>query len=218
MGEILSTRPGATENVPKLDFDMRNQRAAIAGSAVVALACVSVLAGCGGASPTSSMPVAAPTTAAPTVAPTTAAPTTAPPTAAATAPTPAATQAPPQVIVVQPAPVQVQTQYVPVPAPNYGGTYVRPASTFQLILGSSGHPDGPFVPMHTGPNASTAQVQRVYDGEYYSFDCQTYGGPVYGDWGTSYLWDRVVSGGQVLGYISDEWVHTGSDAAVLPSC
>ncbi len=207
---------------------MKSNRALAPLTLAVAGLGTAVLAACGGSSTpvaaATPAPTAAPTTAAPaTAAPTAAAPTTAAPTTAAprtpaqtTPAAPAATQAAPQVIIVQPAPVQTQTQYVQVP--DVTSTYARPSYRFQLILGYSGHPAGPFVPMHTGPNASTPQVQPVYDGDYYSFDCQTYGGPVYGDWGTSYLWDRVTASGQVLGYISDEWVHTGSDSRVLPSC
>jgi hypothetical protein len=74
------------------------------------------------------------------------------------------------------------------------------------------------VPVHLGRDAATNSVMNVYDGQSLLFDCQTRGGPVYGDWGTSNLWDRVVTGEQVPGYLSDEWVHTGSDGQVLPAC
>jgi GH24 family phage-related lysozyme (muramidase) len=52
-----------------------------------------------------------------------------------------------------------------------------------------------------------------------SITCQTTGPRVSGTFGASTLWDRAVaSDGQILGFVSDAYVQTGSDGRVAPEC
>lgn len=171
--------------------------------ALLAMVAVTIgaLSGCGSSSKSATPPHAVTATPSPTTATS----------------SPAASQAPPQVVIVQPS--SEKTVYVPVPVqPVYPAPYSRPGVTLQVVLGISGHPAGPYVPIHIGPDATTSAVTDVYEGQSVIVDCQTQGGPVYGDWGTTTLWDRVITPEQVLGYLSDEWVHAGSNGQVLPSC
>jgi hypothetical protein len=121
-------------------------------------------------------------------------------------------------VYVIPSPAKTEYVVASPQSPTYVSPYARSQYSFEVILGNSGHPSGPWIPIHTGPDATTGTEMTVYDGQYVSVDCQTYGGSVFGDWGTTTLWDRVVTTEQVIGYISDEWVHTGSDSQVLPAC
>ncbi|HVM69292.1 MAG TPA: peptidoglycan DD-metalloendopeptidase family protein [Gaiellaceae bacterium] len=81
--------------------------------------------------------------------------------------------------------------------------------------GASGTVDtaGPALTIRSGPGTGYAAVGSVADGAKVTIRCQASGQKVRGKFGTSTLWDNIGKG-----YVSDSYVHTGSDGRVAPSC
>ncbi|WUD73941.1 SH3 domain-containing protein [Streptomyces sp. NBC_00510] len=70
------------------------------------------------------------------------------------------------------------------------------------------------VNVRTGPGTSYQLVRILpYDAKVPIF-CQTPGTTVNGYYGTSNIWDRIAPGQ----YVSDAYVHTGSDGYVAGRC
>jgi murein DD-endopeptidase MepM/ murein hydrolase activator NlpD len=72
---------------------------------------------------------------------------------------------------------------------------------------------GPSLLVRTGPRRSADVVGSVADGATVTIRCQKRGDTVSGTYGTTDLWDRVAGG-----FVSDAYVHTGSDGRVAPDC
>jgi surface antigen len=81
---------------------------------------------------------------------------------------------------------------------------------------ASGHvrTGGDNLVVRSGPGTSYAKVGRVSSGTRLDIICQTRGTTVKGRYGTSSWWDKI---GQNR-YVSDAFVHTGSDGRVAPLC
>lgn len=67
--------------------------------------------------------------------------------------------------------------------------------------------------VRSGPSTGATAVGSVADGAKVTITCQKHGTSVNGTYGTTTLWDFIGSG-----YISDAYVHTGSDGQVAPTC
>src|SRR5690606_23571760 len=67
--------------------------------------------------------------------------------------------------------------------------------------------------VRSAPSTSAGVVGSVADGASVKITCQRHGSTVSGTYGTTSLWDYIGTG-----YISDAYVHTGSDGQVAPTC
>ncbi|WP_037887071.1 SH3 domain-containing protein [Streptomyces viridochromogenes] len=65
-----------------------------------------------------------------------------------------------------------------------------------------------------GPGTSYPIVRVLPEGAKIPIYCQTPGTTVTGPYGTSYIWDNIDDGE----FVSDAYVHTGSDGYVRPRC
>ncbi|WP_420882677.1 SH3 domain-containing protein [Streptomyces noursei] len=70
------------------------------------------------------------------------------------------------------------------------------------------------VNVRQGAGTNTALVRQLPAGAQVQIRCQTRGQWVAGPYGSSNIWDNIAPGE----YISDTYVHTGSDGMVAPSC
>lgn len=90
----------------------------------------------------------------------------------------------------------------------------------QNSCGSSGNATGTIntsggpLNVRSGPGTGYAIVGTVNDGQKVTIYCQKNGETVTGTYGTTKLWDRIGSGR----FVSDAYVHTGSDGRVAPWC
>ncbi len=78
------------------------------------------------------------------------------------------------------------------------------------------YPVAPGVRLNvrSGPGTGYAIVRVLPEGINVSISCQTPGTTVSGYYGTSDIWDKIGNGE----YVSDTYVHTGSDGYVAPRC
>ncbi|MFF5635731.1 peptidase [Streptomyces sp. NPDC012825] len=77
----------------------------------------------------------------------------------------------------------------------------------------------PVAPGHrlnvrSGPGTQYPIVRVLALDATVAISCQTYGEWVTGPYGTTRVWDRIAPGE----YVSDSYVHTGSDGLVAPRC
>jgi surface antigen len=68
--------------------------------------------------------------------------------------------------------------------------------------------------VRSGPGTAYARVGSVSKGTKVNIICQTTGSTVRGTYGTSSIWDKIGTGR----FVSDAYVHTGSDGFVAPRC
>ncbi|POX38471.1 hypothetical protein C3486_22870 [Streptomyces sp. Ru73] len=68
--------------------------------------------------------------------------------------------------------------------------------------------------VRSGPSTGAAVVRTLPAGSSVPIRCQRTGQRVIGPYGTSDIWDCIGSGQ----YVSDTYVHTGSDGFVAPRC
>ncbi|WP_411071099.1 SH3 domain-containing protein [Streptomyces sp. cmx-4-25] len=68
--------------------------------------------------------------------------------------------------------------------------------------------------VRSGPGTQYPIVRALALGATVAISCQTYGEWVTGPYGTTRVWDRIAPGE----YVSDSYVHTGSDGLVAPRC
>ncbi|MER6977872.1 SH3 domain-containing protein [Streptomyces carpinensis] len=92
-----------------------------------------------------------------------------------------------------------------------------------LVLGGSTtasatayYPVAPGVTLNvrSGPGTGYGIVRVLPEGAQVPVYCQTPGTTVSGYYGTSNIWDNIGNGQ----YVSDTYVHTGSDGYVAPRC
>ncbi len=67
--------------------------------------------------------------------------------------------------------------------------------------------------MRSGPGTGYAAVGSVASGTHVTIRCQKRGQSITGTYGTTTLWDDIGNG-----FVSDAYVHTGSDGQVAPTC
>ncbi|MEU1516169.1 SH3 domain-containing protein [Streptomyces sp. NPDC005811] len=68
--------------------------------------------------------------------------------------------------------------------------------------------------VRSGPGTGYSVVRVLAEGSKVPIYCQTPGTTVTGPYGTSNIWDNIASGE----YVSDSYVHTGSDGYVASRC
>ncbi|MGW1722183.1 SH3 domain-containing protein [Streptomyces sp. NPDC002306] len=68
--------------------------------------------------------------------------------------------------------------------------------------------------VRSGPGTGYTVVRVLAEGAKVPIFCQTPGSTVAGPYGTSNIWDNVDDGE----YVSDSYVHTGSDGYIRPRC
>ncbi|MEU5524999.1 SH3 domain-containing protein [Streptomyces sp. NPDC047860] len=68
--------------------------------------------------------------------------------------------------------------------------------------------------VRSGPGTGYSIVKVLPEGARVRINCQTPGTRVSGPYGTSNIWDNIGSGQ----YVSDAYIHTGSDGYVAPRC
>ncbi|MCP9991458.1 SH3 domain-containing protein [Streptomyces albogriseolus] len=97
------------------------------------------------------------------------------------------------------------------------------AGAFLTVLGTAGQAaavtyydvaPGVRLNVRSGPGTSYPIVRVLPEGSRVAIYCQTPGTTVTGPYGTSSIWDNI-SNGQ---YVSDAYVHTGSDGYVASRC
>ncbi|WP_460068305.1 SH3 domain-containing protein [Streptomyces sp. YKOK-I1] len=78
------------------------------------------------------------------------------------------------------------------------------------------YPIAPGVRLNvrSGPGTGYSVVRVLAEGSKVPIYCQTPGTTVTGPYGTSNIWDNIASGE----YVSDSYVHTGSDGYVASRC
>ncbi|MEU1182231.1 SH3 domain-containing protein [Streptomyces sp. NPDC005820] len=78
------------------------------------------------------------------------------------------------------------------------------------------YPIAPGVRLNvrSGPGTGYGVVRVLAEGSKVPIYCQTPGTTVTGPYGTSNIWDNIASGE----YVSDSYVHTGSDGYVASRC
>ncbi|MGW4194292.1 SH3 domain-containing protein [Streptomyces sp. NPDC005004] len=73
---------------------------------------------------------------------------------------------------------------------------------------------GVSLDVRSGPGTGYSIIRVLPAGSSVSIYCQTPGTTVNGYYGTSNIWDNIGSGE----FVSDAYVHTGSDGYVAPRC
>ncbi|MBJ7906726.1 SH3 domain-containing protein [Streptomyces sp. NPDC003656] len=73
---------------------------------------------------------------------------------------------------------------------------------------------GVSLDVRSGPGTGYGIIRVLPAGSSVQIYCQTTGTTVNGYYGTSNIWDNISSGQ----YVSDAYVHTGSDGYVAPRC
>jgi cell wall-associated NlpC family hydrolase len=76
------------------------------------------------------------------------------------------------------------------------------------------HTGGQALTVRAQPTSASAAVGSRANGSTVTIVCQAYGQTVDGRYGRTSVWDRLRSGG----FVSDAFVHTGSDGLVAPLC
>jgi uncharacterized protein YraI len=78
------------------------------------------------------------------------------------------------------------------------------------------YPVAPGVRLNvrSGPGTGYTVVRVLSEGAHVPIYCQTPGTSVSGPYGTSNIWDNISNGE----YVSDSYVHTGSDGYVASRC
>ncbi|WP_030600566.1 SH3 domain-containing protein [Streptomyces rimosus] len=87
------------------------------------------------------------------------------------------------------------------------GAMAATAATYQVAPGYQ-------VNVRSGPSTGASVVRQLPYGARVSIRCQRRGQRVSGPYGTTDIWDCIAPGQ----YVSDSYVHTGSDGFVAPNC
>lgn len=77
---------------------------------------------------------------------------------------------------------------------------------------------GNYINVRSGTSTNTSIVTKVYDGTTVHAMCYLRGQTVTGKYGTSNVWDYIITPDGKRGYISDTYLYTGSDKPVIPDC
>jgi uncharacterized protein YraI len=88
------------------------------------------------------------------------------------------------------------------------------APAFASVTGTVITPSGESLYVRNGPGVNYNKIGSLSRGTVVSFSCYANGTAVTGPYGTETAWDRLDSGG----YVSDAWIYTGSNNAVVPQC
>ncbi|WP_373308858.1 hypothetical protein [Streptomyces minutiscleroticus] len=90
------------------------------------------------------------------------------------------------------------------------------AAGVETLAAAATYPVAPGVRLNvrSGPGSQYSLVKVLPAGSQVSIRCQRPGETVSGYYGTSNIWDCIASGQ----YVSDAYVHTGSDGYVAPRC
>ncbi|CAL9482089.1 hypothetical protein SUDANB54_03044 [Streptomyces sp. enrichment culture] len=97
------------------------------------------------------------------------------------------------------------------------------AGALMMVLGSASqasaatsYPTAPGyqVNVRSGPGTNYTIVRILPQGSQIRINCQTSGTTETGPYGTSNIWDNIGNGQ----YVSDAYVHTGSDGYVAQRC
>ncbi|MFJ8826316.1 SH3 domain-containing protein [Streptomyces sp. NPDC102467] len=91
---------------------------------------------------------------------------------------------------------------------------VATTETMAAATGSYAVAPGYTVNVRSGPGTQYRVVRRLPQGARVTINCQKPGQSVTGPYGTTKLWDNIGVGE----YVSDSYVHTGSDGYVAPRC
>jgi uncharacterized protein YraI len=73
---------------------------------------------------------------------------------------------------------------------------------------------GYSVNVRSGPGTNHGVVRILPVGASVAVNCQMYGTTESGPYGTSRIWDNIANGQ----FVSDAFVHTGSDGFIAPRC
>ncbi|MET8580544.1 SH3 domain-containing protein [Streptomyces collinus] len=78
------------------------------------------------------------------------------------------------------------------------------------------YPVAPGVQLNvrSGPGTNYNLVRVLPEGAQVHIYCQSPGTTITGPYGTSSIWDNISNGE----YVSDAYVHTGSDGYIAPRC
>jgi surface antigen len=76
------------------------------------------------------------------------------------------------------------------------------------------HTSSANLSVRKGPGTGYGAVTTLTKGTKVTISCQTYGSTVKGTYGTSNIWDKIGTGR----FVSDAYVHTGSDGFVAHRC
>lgn len=87
-------------------------------------------------------------------------------------------------------------------------------SAFASVTGTVITPSGENLNVRSGPGTSYSKVGALSSGASVTFNCYENGTAVTGPYGTETIWDQLSSGG----FVSDAWIYTGQNGAVVPLC
>ncbi|MFE7171202.1 SH3 domain-containing protein [Streptomyces sp. NPDC057616] len=99
------------------------------------------------------------------------------------------------------------------------GTVTQTAVAGESLAGTASVQTYPVAPgvrlnVRRGPGTNYQIVRVLPEGSRVPIFCQTPGTTVTGPYGTSKIWDNIDDGE----YVSDSYVHTGSDGYVASRC
>lgn len=95
------------------------------------------------------------------------------------------------------------------------GVSVIPADmAFASVNGTVITPSGEHLYVRSGPGTGYSEIAALSRGTVVSFSCYETGTKVTGPYGPENVWDRLDSGG----FVSDAWIYTGNNNAVVPAC
>jgi hypothetical protein len=75
-------------------------------------------------------------------------------------------------------------------------------------------PSGQSLTVRSGPGTNYPFIAAVNSGDTVWFNCYETGTAVTGPYGQESIWDRLDTGG----FVSDAWIFTGHNSAVVPPC
>lgn len=74
--------------------------------------------------------------------------------------------------------------------------------------------NGVTLNIRQSPSSTAKVIGKLKDRKYVTITCYKNGSTVYGQGGKTKIWDKLSTGG----YVSDGWLKTGSNKAVVPAC
>ncbi|WP_329456375.1 SH3 domain-containing protein [Streptomyces sp. NBC_01497] len=105
------------------------------------------------------------------------------------------------------------------PEPAAGAATADPVeapAVHALAVVATHYPIAPgySVNVRSGPGTNHGVVRILPVGASVSVNCQMYGTTETGPYGTTRIWDNIANGQ----FVSDAYVHTGSDGFIAPRC
>lgn len=88
------------------------------------------------------------------------------------------------------------------------------APAFASATGTVITPSGESLNVRSGPGTTYSKIGSLPSGTVVTFNCYENGTAVTGPYGTEGIWDQLNSGG----FVSDAWIYTGQNGAVVPLC